>query len=182
MEPLLWHESPVAFSGEFLAVAPRNSYFLDFLRQRPDPASGSVLLDDYSRPRRDGADMMTLWVVPGPPGTFFLAGQSGGPEEAPLMLRDLDPGAREAVRARYALMETAIAGLPAVADGALYAATGKALYRIPLGGRDGEVERLAAIPVREEGEPLPSPGNLVVLPDRVLSVADDGILCFGPPR
>ena len=132
--------------------------------------------------------MTTLWLVAGPPGSFFLAGQTAGPEEVPLLLRVVDPALldgpgeerREQVDWHAALQEPALAGLPARTADAIYAITPKALYRVPYPGKDGAVERLAAVPIGTAEEPLPGPGNLVVLPDRVLSVSNGGILCFGP--
>jgi hypothetical protein len=81
---------------------------------------------------------------------------------------------------RAPLQEPALAGLPVRTADAVYAVTDKALYRVPSPGRDGAVERLAAVP-SEPGSPHPRPGNLVVLADRVLSASDEGVLCFGRP-
>ena len=187
MSPEMWHHCPPAVSGEFVALAPRDSYWIDFLRRRPLP-DGRLLMDACSRPRQDASAMTTLWLVAGPPGSFFLAGQTAGPEEVPLLLRVVDPALldgpgeerREQVDWHAALQEPALAGLPARTADAIYAITPKALYRVPYPGKDGAVERLAAVPIGTAEEPLPGPGNLVVLPDRVLSVSNGGILCFGP--
>jgi hypothetical protein len=193
MSPVLWHDCPPAFSGELVAFAPRDSYSIDFLSQRPmrRPRSsespevddnGRVLGLEHPRPRLDSAAMTALWVLSGPEGRFFLAGQSAGPEEPPLHLRDLRESVAEAVPWRGPVMESTVVGLPARTADAVYVATEKAIYRVPYPGGDGDVERLAAIPPRDPEKPRPSPGNLVVLPDRVLSVSDDGILCWGPAR
>ena len=193
MAPNLWHESPPVFSGDLVAFAPRDSYSVDFLHQRPlrgaeDPetgkvrGAGSVLEDELSRPRLDREAMTTLWVLPGRRGMFFLAGQTAGREAAPLVLRNLDPGATESIPWRGPVMEPTITGLPALAGDAIYAATEKALVRVPWSGRDGEIEVLATIPPADPENPRPSPGNLVVLTDRILSVHDDGVMCFGPAK
>ncbi len=181
MTPVLWNESPPVFSGGLVAFAPRDSYYIDFLFQRPLPATGAIRADHaFSRPRRDNGDLTALWVLPGPAGKFFLAGQAAGSEEAPLLLRDLDPAAARQVPWRGPVMEFTVAGLPVRTADAVYLATEKAIYRVPYPGRDGEIETLAVIPPFDPEKPRPSAGNLVVLPDRILSVADDGILCFGP--
>ncbi|HEU4395194.1 MAG TPA: hypothetical protein VFS92_06480, partial [Planctomycetota bacterium] len=186
MAPELWHHCPPATSGEFVAFAPRDSYTIDFLRRRPLP-DGRLLMDECSRPRQDASAMTTLWVVGGPAGTFFLAGQTAGPEEVPLVRRIVDeallsgPGKEERSQVDWhaALQEAALAGLPVRTEQAIYAITAKALYRVPFPGKDGAVERLAVVPAAAPGKSIPSPGNLIVLPDRVLSVSDGGILCFG---
>ena len=180
--PVPWYECPPAFSGDLVAFAPRDSYHVEFLFQRPVPATGRVRLDEMVRPRLDNAAMTTLWVLPGPAGKFFLAGQSSGPDEAPLCLRDLDGAAESQVPWRGPIMEPTVAGLPVRTRDALYLATEKAIYRVPYPGRDGEIEVLATLPPLDPVDPRPRAGNLVVLPDAILSVADDGILCFAPPR
>ncbi|NUN52001.1 MAG: hypothetical protein HUU06_04315 [Planctomycetaceae bacterium] len=178
--PVLWYECPPAFSGDRVAFAPRDSYFVEFLRQRPLPGSGRVLLEEHKRPRLDRSDLTALWVVGGPAGTFFLAGQSSGREEPPLHQRDVDPAADSQVPWRGPLLEPTVAGLPVRTRDSLYAITEKALYRIPWPGRDGEIEVLAALPPATPKEPRPRAGNLLVLPDAILSVSDEGILCFAP--
>jgi hypothetical protein len=146
-------------------------------------ADGSVRGDWRGRPRHDSEDLTVHWVLPGPGGSFFQAGRAGR-LASPLVLRNLQSSSGDSqVTWRGAVMERDILGLPVRTAGALYAATAKAVYRIPYPGRDGEVERLAAIPRSgADGDPLPRPGNLLVLPDRILSVSNQGVLCFGPPR
>jgi len=177
-EPQPWPESPPAFSGRWVAFAPRDSYRVDFLLQRPDPASGQLCSDDLPRPRRDRADLTTLWVLPGPAGAFFLAGKAGT-EEAPLVLRTVRPDAESGILWRGAVMEPAVVGRPALAAGAVYVATEKAIYRVPYPVKDGEVERLAARPSALPDGAVPTLGNLFVLPDAVISVSEDGVMCFG---
>jgi hypothetical protein len=188
LDPVLWYESPPVFSGNLVAFAPRDSYSVEFVFQRPLRETGEIRRAEYERPRFDTEDMTVLWVLPGPSGMFFLAGKTSDQavrSAAPLVLRDLgggDEGKGNPIPWRAALEENAVVGLPVRAADALYAATPKALYRVPFPG-DGAAERLAVLPAPDPSRPRPSPGNLVVLPDRILSVHDDGVMCFGPaPR
>jgi hypothetical protein len=189
MTPFLWYESPPVFSGDLVAFAPRDSYSIDFVYQRPVRGTGEIREMEHERPRRDLEDMHALWVLAGPGGRFFLAGMTARLEAAPLVLRDLrtrdEDGkpVNDPIPWRGALMERTVTGLPVRAADGLYAATEKAVYFLPFPGPDGAVERIAVVPPPDADNPRPSTGNLLVLRDRILSVHNDGILCFGPaPR
>jgi hypothetical protein len=178
--PLLWPESPPVVSGGLVAFAPRNSYEIEFCLLRPHPLDGTVLASGRLRPRLDRDDLTVLWVLPGPGESFFLAGKAG-PEGVPLLLRDLAAESREdgaPIRWRGALMEDTVVGLPARTADAVYAVTDKALYRVPYPGKDGGIEILYTFDPALHGDP--APGNLVIAGDRILSVSEEGILCFGP--
>jgi hypothetical protein len=75
-------------------------------------------------------------------------------------------------------MEGDVVGLPVRSPDGIYAATDKAIYRVPFPEPDA-AERIAVVPPANPDDPRPSPGNLLVLPDSVLSVHDDGVMCFG---
>jgi hypothetical protein len=177
LDPRLWYESPPVFSGNLVAFAPRDSYSVDFVLQRP-ARNGYVRDLEHQRSRHDVEDMNVGWVLGGPRGTFFLAGQVAGREAAPLVQRDLDPAREDPIPWRAALMEPEVAGLPVRAADGIYVATGKAIYRVLHPAPDA-AERIAVLPPRDPEDPRPSPGNLLVLPDRILSVHDDGVMCFG---
>jgi hypothetical protein len=189
MAPVSWYACPPAFSGDLVAFAPRDSYALDFVHLRPLRGTAPSYADagrlrelEHRRPRLDAEAMTALWVLGGPRGTFLLAGQTAGREAAPLLQRDLDPAAAEGVPWRAALEESTVTGLPAAAAGAIFAATEKALYRVPFPG-DGGARVLAALgaPPGDAAE-RPSPGNLTVAGGWVISAHEDGILAFGPPE
>jgi outer membrane protein assembly factor BamB len=185
--PPLWYESPPVFSGDLVAFAARDSYTIDFMYQRPLRGSGPGRWDagylrneGFERPRQDTEAMTAGWILPGPAGTFFLAGQAAHREAAPLLQRDLATPREDPILWRAALEELQVVGLPVRAADALWAATDKAVYRVPFPASDA-AERVAVFPASGRDAPVPSPGNLLVLPDAVLSVHDDGIICFGPP-
>jgi outer membrane protein assembly factor BamB len=182
----LWYESPPVFSGDLVAFAARDSYSLDFVHQRPrrgDPPgfadAGYLRNIGLERPRLDTEAMTVGWVLAGPGWTFFQAGQTASREAAPLVQRDLSPGSVNPILWRAALEELQVVGLPVRASDAIYAATDKAVYRVLFPSPDA-VERIAVIPAPRLDDPRPSPGNLLVLPDRILTVHDDGVMCFGP--